>query len=74
MTAPRLDRAISGQEIRRLRVALGMSQEYFAFHAGLSKSTVANAEQGRSTLSRLAESAIKHLAVAHGVDMDGRAL
>jgi transcriptional regulator with XRE-family HTH domain len=70
----RIGPAMPGAQIRRIRLALGMSQEEFAYNAGLAAGTISKAERDKTKLSRLAEKAIKDLAIAYGVDFNGRAL
>ena len=63
-----------GDQIRRIRFALGMSQEEFAYNVGVAAGTISKAERGKTKLSRLAEKAIKDVAIAYGVDFNGREL
>lgn len=68
-TGRRLDTPMSAKQIRDIRHALGMNQEYFAFHVGVSKGCVSDWERGVNKISRLGEFAVKSMALSHGLEL-----
>jgi putative transcriptional regulator len=60
----------SGARMRAIRRALGMTQRDFAYFLRVAVPTVSNWETGRTKPSGLAQSAIRNVAVDHGLDLN----
>jgi DNA-binding transcriptional regulator YiaG len=59
----------SARRIKTIRTTLGMTQLEFAFYTRVAVNTVSAWENGLRLPSPLAETAIKNVAVEHGLDL-----
>lgn len=58
---------MDGNKVKRIRLALGLTQEEFAHRLGVTLCTVNRWENNKTTPSRLARKQIHYLAAEEGV-------
>jgi DNA-binding transcriptional regulator YiaG len=63
---------IQGWQVRQLRNNLGLTQEVFADHVGVSPITVSRWENGKSSVSFMAQLLIEDVAKQWGVEIQSR--